>query len=1031
MLHRALRNPIQPHRFGPAAVGGIVAVTQTESGTWSEDQTVGPVGGEIGAWSETQTVIVLDVDTATLTDDQSLTAAITDTDTGVWTSTQLVGHTNADTGSFTEAQGFPISSLYDEFRATSLDTSKWTAATAGGSPTASYTITGLTVSLPSSSTYTLTGTKAYALKDNSVQICLTNAVAPDTSSAFYLRMQANVGYYVAILVSGGTTPRIRIAYSNGNLSGNSLSAVYDPTNHKFLRLRESANMYYLDASSDGSTWSNVETLTVSDTTPFQLVSLTPTLVFSSTTHAASFTIDQFNILDLVDTETGTFTDAQQPTASITDADTGTIADAQQLLANITDADTGTIADDQQITTSIPDGDSAQFAEVVGVIGVVPDGVETLTLTDAQTVGLAAADTGTFIETEQVIVLDGDTGVVADDQQLSVVVSQNESIGTTELAAIGVQPMSGKEVGTWTDAQTVLANLTDTDGGTWTETEHVTVLGADSVIVVDQQQLTASITSADMGVFIDAQQLTASITDNESLNFLELADLHVTATSADVGQFVDAQSLTAEIFEAESIIFSELVDLLASITDTETGAFEETESAFLPPASVSVLDLESSSVVRVLRMVSTRVNGSLSVQWVPISDLFAPAFEGVRERTVLNHPIVGGELVVRFDLHFVRPGAAQQPPPQQGTMPDRIGVMFADPSALEWLRAGDRVQCLSGPIEGMFEIRVTPDLAMGFDAAHHLEVEVVEVSQFKTGSNVDSSIDYIQFPSYMRSLYATRAEVKRLVINDVSGGSARQSWVKTTDMVDPMLGMPGELLCRIDTAFLRKGKDQLPPPQQGSMPDRVGVLHADVTPLLKAGDRLHCVEGPLTGSVFELRVAPDLAPNLDSISHIEVQVIEVDQVDTGSHLDPSFDFLQTPSFMRMLYASQVDVLRLVTTDIEGGSASSSWVKIEDIVDPIWGVPGELMCRIATSFLRPGKDLPPPVVAGRAPDRVGVLYCDATPYLKAGDRVRCVTGDVYGTFELRVTPDLALNQTTVGHMEVQIIEVAQSLASYGHG
>ncbi len=762
--------------------------------------------------------------------------------------------------------------------------------------------------------------------------------------------------------------------------------------------------------------------------------------------AASFTENQ--TVGLVSSDTGTFVDDQQliasvPSAdtvsfidawsiaaSIPDSETGIFTETQSLTVSVSDSDTASFTETQQLTASIYDSDNGQFLEVVSVIGVIPVAIESITFTDDQTVGLVDTDAGTWTETEQITILDGDTGQWVELWSGSALIQDADLAHFLELDGIGVMPMSGEESGVWVDAQQLTASIPSTDTGAWTEAEQVIIHDADIGQWIELWSGSALIQDTDTIHFADAQQLTASITDTEALNFLETASLHASVTDVDTGTWVDNQQLTAKIYGAESITVTEQIDLLASITGVDGGVFNETESVFLPPAPVSILDLESPSVVRVLRMVSTRVNGSLSVRWVPIADLTEPVFS-LRPRTVLNHPVVGGDLVVRFDLHFVRPGITQQPPPQQGTMPDRYGVLFADPSAAEWLRAGDRVQCLSGPIEGMFEIKVTPDLAVGFNAAHHLEVEVVEVSQFMTGSNVSTSIDYLQFPSFMRSLYATRVEVKRLVTSDISGGSTRSSWVKTTDMVDPMLGTPGELMCRIDTAFLRKGKDQLPPPQQGSMPDRVGVLYADVLPLLKAGDRLHCVEGPLTGSVFELRVAPDLAPNLSKIGHIEAQVFEIDQVNTGSHLDSSFDFLQTPSYMRALYASQVDVLRLVTTDLSGGSAQSSWVKVSDMVDQIWGVPGELMCRIATSFLRPGKDQPPPLVAGRAPDRVGVLYCDATPYLKAGDRVRCITGDVYGTFELRVTPDLALNQKTVGHMEVQIIEVAQSLASYGRG
>jgi hypothetical protein len=78
-----------------------------------------------------------------------------------------------------------------------------------------------------------------------------------------------------------------------------------------------------------------------------------------------------------------------------------------------------------------------------------------------------------------------------------------------------------------------------------------------------------------------------------------------------------------------------------------------------------------------------------------------------------------------------------------------------------------------------------------------------------------------------------------------------------------------------------------------------------------------------------------------------------------------------------------------------------------------------------FVRPGKDAPMPLVAGRAPDRVGTLFCDPTPHLKAGDRIHAIDGPVTGTFEIRAIPDVAVGFGIGHHMEVQLIEVAQEL------
>lgn len=129
-------------------------------------------------------------------------------------------------------------------------------------------------------------------------------------------------------------------------------------------------------------------------------------------------------------------------------------------------------------------------------------------------------------------------------------------------------------------------------------------------------------------------------------------------------------------------------------------------------------------------------------------------------------------------------------------------------------------------------------------------------------------------------------------------------------------------------------------------------------------------------------------------------------------------------MRHLFASRVEVLRLSGTLVRGNPIMT-WVRVTDVLDLSLGVPGELLCRIDLQFQRPGKDQPMPVVAGRAPDRLGVLFCSITPSLLAGDRLHCIAGPVNGTFEIRTIPDPALNNTAAHHLEVQVVEVAQSL------
>lgn len=129
-------------------------------------------------------------------------------------------------------------------------------------------------------------------------------------------------------------------------------------------------------------------------------------------------------------------------------------------------------------------------------------------------------------------------------------------------------------------------------------------------------------------------------------------------------------------------------------------------------------------------------------------------------------------------------------------------------------------------------------------------------------------------------------------------------------------------------------------------------------------------------------------------------------------------------MRHLYSSRAEVLRL-SGPVINGTPVLAWGRVQSVLDVFLGVPGELMCRIDLHFVRLGKDQPLPIVAGRAPDRTGVMFFDVTDQIKAGDRIRAISGPVVGTFEIRAAPDPAVGYAVAHHMEVQVVEVAQSL------
>lgn len=135
-------------------------------------------------------------------------------------------------------------------------------------------------------------------------------------------------------------------------------------------------------------------------------------------------------------------------------------------------------------------------------------------------------------------------------------------------------------------------------------------------------------------------------------------------------------------------------------------------------------------------------------------------------------------------------------------------------------------------------------------------------------------------------------------------------------------------------------------------------------------------------------------------------------------------------LRGMYLYTVEVYEASIT-LNKGSMSSSWVKITDMVDPLHGIPGEMKCRIDFGFLRPGKDAPSPITAGRAPDRVGVMVFDATPYVRGGNLIRIKEGPMTGTYELKSNPDPAVGYGSIHHLEVQVIEVAQSAIGFPAG
>lgn len=128
-------------------------------------------------------------------------------------------------------------------------------------------------------------------------------------------------------------------------------------------------------------------------------------------------------------------------------------------------------------------------------------------------------------------------------------------------------------------------------------------------------------------------------------------------------------------------------------------------------------------------------------------------------------------------------------------------------------------------------------------------------------------------------------------------------------------------------------------------------------------------------------------------------------------------------MEHLYMTAVRVESLQLS-VVAGRGVMSWLPSSE--------PGAafLKCRLDLTFVRPGKDQPAAENAGRAPDRIGVMFCGPYAPIKAGNRIVAIPNEqgeipVAGTFEIRVIPDLALDYASAHHIEVQILETNQAL------
>lgn len=142
--------------------------------------------------------------------------------------------------------------------------------------------------------------------------------------------------------------------------------------------------------------------------------------------------------------------------------------------------------------------------------------------------------------------------------------------------------------------------------------------------------------------------------------------------------------------------------------------------YQPFAVPSPLRVLYQSLVNVLRVRMRVVNGTPSLAWSPLPAVIDPFVA------------MPGQMMCRIDLQFVK----RTDPPMPvvaGRAPDRTGTAFFD-AALDpdtgapFVLAGDRLQCVAGPVTGTFELRTIPTAALGFAGPHHIECQVFEVAQ---------------------------------------------------------------------------------------------------------------------------------------------------------------------------------------------------------------------------------------------------------------------------------------------------------------
>lgn len=141
---------------------------------------------------------------------------------------------------------------------------------------------------------------------------------------------------------------------------------------------------------------------------------------------------------------------------------------------------------------------------------------------------------------------------------------------------------------------------------------------------------------------------------------------------------------------------------------------------------SIIRDSYSSVVKVYRIATGSIDPNTG----------GPSFVYNPVTTILDQDWgIVGQIQCRLDMGWLKPGD-QAPDPVEATAPiPRVGTLFFDMNydGTISLRAKDRLEAISGPLQGIFELRSIPYPAQDFiGLATFAQVQVVETAMTTLG-----------------------------------------------------------------------------------------------------------------------------------------------------------------------------------------------------------------------------------------------------------------------------------------------------------